>query len=174
MRRKERQTTEQEAWDILAQAEYGMISMVDQEGEAYSVPVSYAVMDGRIVFHGAFDGKKVQAWTAHPRVCFSCVSQTKIPGPITPKEYEETMKTHGNIGPFLGSHFTTAYASAIAHGDVTELTDEQVKHDALLAICDKYTPYNRTYFEDAIQLAAKGTAVYQIAVQTITGKQNRC
>ena len=44
------------------------------DGQPYVVPVNYAYVHGRIVFHCGLKGRKLDAIAANPQVCF-CVAQ---------------------------------------------------------------------------------------------------
>ncbi len=57
MRRKDRETSEEEACQLLAAGEYGVLSTVGADGEPYGVPLSYVYRDGEIFFHSAPEGR---------------------------------------------------------------------------------------------------------------------
>ncbi len=46
------------------------------DGQPYVVPLSYAYVDGRILFHCALTGRKLDAIRANPHVCFTVGHQT--------------------------------------------------------------------------------------------------
>lgn len=171
MRRKDRQVDERRAYEILKEGEYATISMIDEEGGVYGVPISFVYQEGKIFFHGAYEGKKVNAWKKNPRVCLSTVTGVRVPGAITPDEYKETKEMVGHIGKLLSTHFTTEYSSAIVFGAIKEVTDDEEKKRALRAICEKYTPFNQEYQEEAIESSFHKTAVYSMEIEEITGKQ---
>jgi nitroimidazol reductase NimA-like FMN-containing flavoprotein (pyridoxamine 5'-phosphate oxidase superfamily) len=45
-------------------------------GEAYVVPLTYVYQDGRVIFHCALSGKKLDFLRANPRVCFTVATQS--------------------------------------------------------------------------------------------------
>jgi hypothetical protein len=45
-------------------------------GEAYVVPLTYVYAGGRIIFHCALTGKKLDFLRSNPRVCFTVASQS--------------------------------------------------------------------------------------------------
>ena len=59
IRRKDRAIEEAEAFDLLNQCEYGILSTVDQSGQPYAVPLNYAFKDNCIYFHSAQHGHKI-------------------------------------------------------------------------------------------------------------------
>ncbi|MBI4350174.1 MAG: pyridoxamine 5'-phosphate oxidase family protein [Elusimicrobia bacterium] len=59
-----------EAEKLLAEEDSGCLCL-SSGGEPYGVPVSYAYVDGRILFHCALKGKKLDYIRDNPRVCFT-------------------------------------------------------------------------------------------------------
>ena len=58
-----------EAKQVLSEEDTGCLCL-SRAGEPYGVPVSYAFLDGRIVFHSALKGLKLDFIRKNPRVCF--------------------------------------------------------------------------------------------------------
>lgn len=56
---------------LLARAEVGELATVDSSEKPYVVPVCFYYEDGRIYFHCALKGKKLDNLKANPSVCFS-------------------------------------------------------------------------------------------------------
>ena len=72
IRRQDRVLNEEEALDLLAQTEYGILSMIDENGLPYGIPVNH-VWDKQnsIYIHCAPEGKKLRAIKHHPNVLFA-------------------------------------------------------------------------------------------------------
>ena len=51
MRRKDKEIGTDEAINLLAGCEYGVLSTVDSDGQPYGVPLNYAYKDNCIYFH---------------------------------------------------------------------------------------------------------------------------
>jgi len=58
MRRKDRELPVDEAWRILAAGRVAHLGLISG-GHPYVVPVSHVVLDGKIYFHSAREGEKV-------------------------------------------------------------------------------------------------------------------
>lgn len=58
-----------EMMKLLSEEDTGVLCM-SREGEPYGVTLSYALVDGEIVFHSAPKGRKLDFIAANPRVCF--------------------------------------------------------------------------------------------------------
>ena len=102
MRRKDRELMPEEAWEIVDRCADGVVSMVDDAGAPYAVPVNLVREDNRVYFHSAMAGKKADCMRKHPNVCVACVeSGAEIDQP----------------------GLTTRYASAILTGTAAEVTE---------------------------------------------------
>ncbi len=60
---------------FLDQEVLGYLGLVDEEGKPYVVPLNYSYRDGRILFHCALEGKKLDCIRANPNVCFAVATQ---------------------------------------------------------------------------------------------------
>ena len=105
--------------DILKKGSNGVLSLIDQDGEPYGVPISY-VYDGgnKIYFHSATSGYKIDCIEAC-NYCSFCVVDRDM---VVPEE------------------FTTYFRSAIAKGSIRKIRDSKEIHNALLMLCEKYSP----------------------------------
>ncbi|MDD5922490.1 MAG: pyridoxamine 5'-phosphate oxidase family protein [Eubacteriales bacterium] len=76
MRRFRQQITEEDCRKVLEQAKYGVLALVLEDGQPYAVPLNYYYdgENGRIYFHGAGTGQKIDALRKDARVCFNVVS----------------------------------------------------------------------------------------------------
>ena len=66
------------AWalEVMRKAPYITVSFIDTDGKAYGLPLSLASDDNEHwYFHGALEGKKLDAIKAHPEVCLSAVTK---------------------------------------------------------------------------------------------------
>ncbi len=149
MRRKDRQLTMEETKEILKKCEYGILSMVGENGYGYGVPLNYAYVNNAIYFHGAKEGFKLDSLKMNNNASFCVVSQADV----------------------ISKTFTTKYESAIVFGKAEEVTEEE-KGMALLALIEKYSP---EYLEEGkayIGRAAGRTHVFKIVIEEMTGKSN--
>jgi hypothetical protein len=70
MRRHEREVTDAaELQDILASAPVGHLALAD-DGQPYVVPICFGHEPGRIYFHCAKEGRKLDIIRRNPRACF--------------------------------------------------------------------------------------------------------
>ena len=153
IRRKDRAIPEKEAHAILNRGEYGILATNDAAGQPYAVPLSYIFYNGKLYFHCALEGHKLNNIEQNPRVSFCVVGPTK---PI-----------------FHGTGFSTNYESCVAFGTAHVVTDETERHDALRALTIKYFPGMDAEIQNAIDETGMVTAVVAIVIDHVTGKARR-
>lgn len=61
MRRKRQLLSDEESEAILRKMPHGVLALHGDGGYPYAVPVSYVYADGKIYFHSALEGHKVDA-----------------------------------------------------------------------------------------------------------------
>lgn len=154
MRRAEREISDRREMErILEEAEVGRLG-TSVNDEPYVVPVSFAYRDGKILFHCARQGKKLDNVSKNPRVCFEVDE-----GALIPKDKP--------------CDFSVKYRSVIAYGNATVHTDQQRMLHTLKALTDKYAPsgLSRQLTNDTVA-SFKDLAVVEITVSEMTGKRS--
>lgn len=149
MRRSDRQTSNEDAIDILIKGEYGIISMVS-DGGGYGVPISYAYKNEKIYLHCAKEWEKLKALKANDKVSFTVVGKTEI----------------------LPEEFSTKFESVIAHG-TARFTEGDEKSAGLFALVEKYSPDFLEAGRLYIEKSGIVTEVIAIDVIELTGKARR-
>lgn len=150
MRRKDRETSEEETCQLLAVGEYGVLSTVGSDGEPYGVPLNYAYREGEIFFHTAPEGRKVDNLVSGAPASFCVVGETEIQPEM----------------------FSTRYQSAIASGEIRELAGEE-KISALGWLVEKYSSDFRQQGAEYIASSQSLTRVFALRPRRITGKRRR-
>ena len=152
MRRKNCQTTEAEAWEIVDQSLYGVVSMVDLQGNPYSVPLNLWRDGCCLYFHSAMEGCKIACLRAHPRVSVCFVSEARV----------------------IPEAMTTKYASALAVGTAGEVTDPEEKLRAARLLCSRYAvPGDHPDIREGFASCMPRTAIWKITVEEITRKARK-
>ena len=173
MRRKDREVSAEQAWEIVERCSYGVLAMTKPDGTPYAVPVNFAregnylyihcaqtgektLLERRDVgalvgyIHCAQTGEKTDCLNHQPQVCVTCVEG----------------------GAWVDQPaLTTRYASAVMLGKAEELTDEADKVKALRLLCMRLAPEHPRSHGDFSECRGK-TAVWRITVEQITGKAN--
>ena len=75
MRRFRQQLSKSECDAILSMATSGTLALLGDNGYPYAVPISYVYTDGKIYFHSAKTGYKVDAIKQHDKALLLCHSR---------------------------------------------------------------------------------------------------
>lgn len=150
MRRKDREIDSQEALKLLERGEYGVLSMTCENGYAYGVPLNYAYCEGKIYFHCAHEGLKLDNIKLNNKVSFCVV---------------------GDIRP-LPEKFSYSYESAVAFGKAETVAGRE-KEEALLLLIRKYSPEFIEKGKEYINKSSEGTTVVKLNIEHVTGKARK-
>ncbi len=150
MRRKERQLSDEAAWEAVEESLFGVLSLIGEENRPYSVPLNFARKGNCLYFHCAKVGQKVDLLRENPGVCVSFVKEAAAD--------EENL--------------TTKYVSATLFGAAREVTEEREKREALTLLARRFTPHFMENAQKELENLLSVTAVWRIEVDTITGKSN--
>lgn len=148
MRRKDRLQDTEFARSVIRTAEYGVLSMVDQDNTPYAIPVSPALVGDTVYIHGATEGKKLAVIANNRKVCLVCVGKTRL----------------------LPGEFSTEYESTIVYGTAAIVGSDAEKTEALLAIARKYSPQFMDKAVAYIERALHQTVVVRITIEEMTAK----
>lgn len=148
MRRKRQLLPSEESVAILERMTNGVLAVHGDDGYPYAVPVSYVYAGGRIYFHTAKEGHKVDAIVRNAKVSFCVVEQDDV----RPAE------------------FTTYFRSVIAFGKARVLTDEAEKRAALELLADKYSQ-GEPGLEAEIEKGFSHLLMVEVEVEHLTGKE---
>ncbi|MEG0156416.1 MAG: pyridoxamine 5'-phosphate oxidase family protein [Anaerovoracaceae bacterium] len=149
MRRKDKCLLgKEESEKMLEKGSFGILSVEGDDGYPYGVPVSYSYNNGKIFFHSATSGHKLDGIARNPKVCFTVVEQDLV----IPKE------------------FTTMFRSVIAFGTANILEDKEECYSAMKGIGEKYSPGFDQEALDYVNRAWDEFLVIRIDVEHITAK----
>lgn len=152
IRRQDRLLPQTEALELLLTGEYGVLSMVDTDGDGYGIPLSYAWDSGQyIYFHCAPQGLKLDNLTANKGVSFCVIGHTKV----------------------VPDKFTTQYESIIIKGSVVLTLSDDEKLKALELILDKYSPNDKESGLKYTEKSLHRTAIIRLYIDSISGKCKR-
>ena len=151
MRRKDREMDENFAIELLDTCDYMTMSMVDEVGEAYAVPLSMARLDDKLYFHCALSGKKIDCLRKNPKVYITATRDLHL----------------------VPEKFTTEFASVFVEGQAKELVDDTDKILGLRLICERYAKENMSEFDQAIQRSLKRTGVWMVEILKLTSKRKK-
>jgi uncharacterized protein len=151
IRRSDRALTDDQAREILARAEHGVLATVGAEGWPYAVPVNH-VLSGEVLYiHSAVEGHKLENIAHDERVCFCAVADARV----------------------LPAKLSTLYESALVFGRAALVTDAAEKRRALELLAVRFCGALSPEAEEAIANSFSRTAVVRIRLERIAGKAHR-
>ena len=118
MRRKRQQLSNEESIAILEKATAGTLALLGDNDYPYAVPISYVYHEGKLYFHSALAGHKVDAIRKCDKASFCVIEQDDV----QPKKY------------------TTFFRSVIAFGRIHIIEDEQEKLETARMLGNRYNP----------------------------------
>ncbi len=149
MRRSKQALGQAEIERILQCNTSGVLSLVDSNGYPYGVPLSYVYANGKIYFHSAKSGHKIDAVNHCNKATFCLVDKDDV----KPEKY------------------TTFYRSVIAFGKVEIVNDDEEALRAMQALGNKYYPHHDTELQQEIDKNANRFVIIKFEIEHITGKQ---
>lgn len=148
MRSKANMLTNEEVENILKTSPNGTLALYGENGYPYSVPVNFVYSDGKIYFHGAAEGYKLDCMKKDPHVSFSVIGKDDI----------------------AKENFTTLFSSVIAFGTIRVIATMEEKIPVLEAMVGKYSA---EFMESGKELISKGcgSVAYELTIDHLTGKK---
>ena len=150
MRRKKQVLSQKEVEDILHKGTSGVLALLGDNDYPYAVPISYVYDDGKIYFHSAKSGHKIDAIQRTAKASF-CVIDEDL---VVPEEY------------------TTYFRSVIAFGRIRIVEDDSEKRAAIEKLAIKYAPEDTAANRDyAISREWKPLCMLEMTIDHVTGKE---
>ncbi len=137
------------AMEQFSKSEYAFVAVNGDDGIPYNVPLCLVCVGNALYFHTALHGHAGDLFRRDGRVCATCA----------PKAWRDP------------AHTTMRFRSAMAFGDVVEVTDPSEKVNAMGHFFAKYLP-NDPRAEALAHRAATHAAVWKITVREAIGKEN--
>ena len=147
MRRKRQQLPNVECIEILEKSTSGVLAVSGDDGYPYAVPLSYVYTDGKIYFHCAKTGHKLDAIKSNPKASFCIIAADEI----------------------VPEKFTTCFKSVIAFGTARIMESDEIRH-AIELLADKYSP-NVEGRDEEIDGSYNSLAMIEFTIEHMTGKE---
>lgn len=158
---------------IIDKAIFGVVSMIDEAGQSYGLPLSIVRERDSLYLHSAKEGKKVDIFNRSPVVNVTFIGDVAVPDNYTEEDLDKMVRDENQTALLISSVFTTQYESAIVKGRVQPVEDEEERVKALRLICEKYTPDKMKYFPYAIKAGMGRVNVYRIDIEELTAKRKK-
>lgn len=149
MRRKQQALSKEEVLKILEKASAGVLGVAGDNGYPYTVPLNYVYKDGKIYFHCAKSGHKLDAICRDNKVSFCVVAQDKV----------------------IPEQLATDYASVVCFGRAAVLEEEEKIHHAMKLLVNKYSPMHQKKGDEEIERTWDSFQAVEITIDYISGKR---
>ena len=118
MRRKRQKLSKEECEEILFRGTSGVLAVSGDDGYPYAVPLSYLYENGKLFFHCAKAGHKLDSILRNEKASFCVIAQDQI----VPEEY------------------TTYFRSVIVFGRIRVMEEDDARRTAIEKLALKYAP----------------------------------
>lgn len=149
MRRKRQQLSEEESIGLLQKATAGTLALLGDDGYPYAVPISYVYHEGKLYFHSALAGHKVDAVRKCDKASFCVIEQDDV----QPKKY------------------TTFFRSVIAFGRIHIIEDEQEKLETACMLGNRYNPNDEESLQKELESGFSRMLMIRFDIEHLTGKE---
>ncbi len=149
MRRFKQQITEEECIAVLKEETRGVLSMLGDDGYPYGIPMNhwYCEADGKIYFHGAKEGHKIDSLKNCAKVCYT----------VFDKGYRKDGEWALNV------------KSVVVFGRISLVTDEEKAKTICTALCRKFTD-DEEYLKKELDSALTRVQCLELVPEHMTGK----
>ena len=148
MRRFKQELSAEDTIKIFENGSYGTLAVLGDDDYPYAVPINYVYADGKLYFHCATQGHKLDAVRSNANASFCVVSQDKV----------------------IPERLTTIYESAIAFGRARVIDDDAEMRKALEYVAQKYSAVNGEKNKDEIEKHLNAVSVIVLEVEHMSGK----
>ena len=149
MRRKRQQLTEEKSIGILQKSTAGTLALLGDNGYPYAVPISYVYADGKLYFHSALSGHKIDAIKNCDKASFCVIDKDDV----QPEKY------------------TTYFRSVIAFGRIHIIEDAQEKLETARLLGDRYNPNQEEALRKELEKGLSRMVMIRFDIEHLTGKQ---
>ncbi len=150
MRRYRQKLSEEECVAILTRGSWGVLSLIGDDGYPYGVPLNYVYRDGRLYFHGAKEGHKLDAMRREPKASFCVVDSDEL----IPEEY------------------TTYFRSVILFGRMDIVTDRERMRDIITVMAERFNPGDTAqHRNEAIEREFPPLCIMELEIEHMSGKE---
>ncbi|MBR0415532.1 MAG: pyridoxamine 5'-phosphate oxidase family protein [Clostridia bacterium] len=149
MRRFKQQISLEECTELLKTEKRGVLSVIGENGYPYGIPLNhyYDETDGKLYFHGAKEGHKLDAIKVCDKVCYT----------VFDKGYRKESEWALNV------------KSVVVFGKIALVKDEEQAREICTALCRKFTD-DEKYLEHELQHALPRVQCLALTPEHMTGK----
>jgi nitroimidazol reductase NimA-like FMN-containing flavoprotein (pyridoxamine 5'-phosphate oxidase superfamily) len=144
--------TEAEAIEYLAGKTEGRLATADLTGQPYITPLNYVYYAGKVYFHCAITGRKLENIAVNNKVCF------------------EVSHTGKNVFAPKTCACATRYVSVLVFGTARRIDDLEEKTLILNILSEKFAAGRQ--YQPVMPAMSEACSVVEIVIDKISGKSN--
>ncbi len=148
MRRFKQLLSEQESIEVLNRCTSGVLAVSGDDDYPYAVPLSYVYKDGKLYFHCALTGHKIDSIKRNDKVSFCVIDKDDV----VPEKY------------------TTYFRSVIVFGRAKIIEDRDEKIRIAMLLGEKYNPGHPKDAMEEIHRLFSALCIIELDIEHITGK----
>ena len=145
IRRRDKQMSEEDTLALLIRGEEGILGTIGDNGYPYTVVVNYVFYNGKVYFHCAKVGQKIDNIKENEKVSFSVYDSVKV----------------------VGEELNTKYQSLTLFGRAKVI---ETSREILMELIKKYSDIPQEKANGMISKEIDITALVEIEIDHITGK----
>lgn len=149
MRRRKQLLSMEDTVEVMTRCTNGILACLGDEGYPYAVPLRYVYFNGKIYFHSAKAGHKIDAITKNSKVSFSVIDEDKI----------------------VSEEYTIYFRSVIVFGKTRIVEDSDEWLESFAALVEKYSGNQPGEARNKEISRCKQANIIAIDVECITGKE---
>lgn len=149
MRRSKQALSQEECDQVLLRGTSGVLAVSGDGGYPYAVPLSYAYAEGKLYFHCAKKGHKLDAILKEEKACFCVI----------------------DLDDIVPERYTTYFRSVIAFGRARILEQEQERRRAIELFAEKYAPGDERGRQQEIEREFGRLCMVELAIEHLSGKE---
>lgn len=149
MRRGKQLLPQETVVEILNRNTSGTLALLGDDDYPYAVPMSYVYLDGKLYFHSARTGHKIDAVKKQEKASFCVIDQDQI----VPEKY------------------TTYFRSVIAFGKIHLVEDVSEMRRIAAALAMKYSSAFQNGIPKEIESSIKNMAIMEMVIEHMTAKE---
>lgn len=149
MRRKRQELSYEETVEIMKRNRTGVLALSEEGGYPYAVPVNYVYADGKLIFHGAKSGQKIEMIRKNKKASFCIIDQDQL----------------------VAEEYTTYFRSVIAFGKIQEITEWENMYADMVLLSQSVREGFKKEMEDEIERGKAALCVCEFEIEHVTGKE---
>lgn len=135
---------------IISKCQVCSLGMVDENGEAYVLPMNFGYANDYIYFHSARNGRKIDILQNNPKVCVSFSTDHQLRW----------------VNEEVACSWGMKYRSVLAYGSMEFIDEYKAKEEALKIIMSNYSEREFSFNAPAV----KDVMVYRMKVEKLHGR----